>query len=121
MVPPVVVYPETLSNQAFIRVNSPPHKTYGSIPKRQERIQARTIMVKPSFICISSCFLTKISGKRPVVKVITPLSSKGENAESKSKMTDTTALRNMNIALKSNAMPIFLATTLMFISINPVW
>ena len=57
-----------------------------------------------------------MSGKSPVVKVITPLSSKGENAESKSYTTETAALRNMNIALKSNAIPIFLATTLTFIT-----
>ena len=48
IVEPVVVYPDTLSNQAFIRVNSPPHSTYGSIPNMNESSQDNTIIMNPS-------------------------------------------------------------------------
>jgi hypothetical protein len=74
------------------------------------------MMVNPSLMCISSWVLTKIRGNNPVVKVITALNRSGEKAESKSYSTDTTTLRNMNSALKRSAIPIFLETTLIFIT-----
>lgn len=39
IVEPVVVKPETLSNQAFIIVNGPPQSAYGSMPKMKDRSQ----------------------------------------------------------------------------------
>ena len=41
---PVVVKPETLSNQAFMTVNGPPHRAYGSIPKIKESNHERTMI-----------------------------------------------------------------------------
>ena len=45
MVAPVVVKPETLSNQAFVTVKGPPQRAYGSIPKMKERIHDRTMTI----------------------------------------------------------------------------
>jgi len=42
IVAPVVVYPETLSNNAFTSVNSPPQSNRGNIPMKQEIIQLNT-------------------------------------------------------------------------------
>jgi hypothetical protein len=79
---PVVVYPLTLSNQAFIRENSPPQRTYGNIPNKQERIQAKTTTTNPSFKFGVPLFLTKISGNVPAASVIIALKNKGENEAS---------------------------------------
>jgi hypothetical protein len=65
MVEPVVVYPDTLSNQALVNVNSPPHRMYGSIPTKQESSQLLTTMTKPSLLVISVVGGTKIMGKTP--------------------------------------------------------
>ncbi len=45
MVAPVVVKPETLSNQAFTTVNGPPQRAYGSMPKTKERSHDRKIVM----------------------------------------------------------------------------
>ena len=39
IVEPVVVNPETLSNQAFMIVNGPPQSAYGSMPKMKDSSQ----------------------------------------------------------------------------------
>ena len=75
MVDPVVVKPETLSNQAFIKVNSPPYNTYGSIPNMKDRSHDKTMVRKPSFN-VSGCLpLTKINGNAPTRSVIMKLIS----------------------------------------------
>ena len=89
--------------------------TYGNIPKIQLRIQENIVMANPSRRFTSSCPLTKIKGKQPTIAVIRPLSSSGEKDESKSLMADTPSEMNMNRALKSNAIPIYLAISFMFI------
>ena len=45
---PVVVKPDTLSNHALAKVNSPPYKTYGRTPARQESSQLETTINRPS-------------------------------------------------------------------------
>ncbi len=116
MVEPVVVNPETLSYQALMRVNSPPQRTYGSIPKRHERSQAKTIIAKPSFMFIWFLPpLTNITGKSPVTIVMIPLRNRGDSALSAPYMSETNAPRSMNAASKSSARPIFLDTTVRFI------
>ena len=82
MVAPVVVYPETLSNQAFIRVNSPPQRTYGSIPNMNERSQASTMVTKPSIRLRGGAFFTKMNGNAPTMMVMTKLMVRGPKAES---------------------------------------
>ena len=82
MVAPVVVYPDTLSNQALMRVNSPPQSTYGNMPNMNERIQDRKIVRKPSFSDKVSVPFTNMKGKAPTRSVIMKLMSKGVNAES---------------------------------------
>ncbi len=44
IVAPVVVKPETLSNQAFMMENGPPQRAYGSIPNMNESSHDRTII-----------------------------------------------------------------------------
>jgi hypothetical protein len=82
IVDPVVVYPETLSNQAFINVNSPPQSTYGSIPNIKDRIQARTMVRKPDWRVVAGFFFTNMNGKVPVMKVTRKLIRRGVKAES---------------------------------------
>ena len=45
MVAPVVVKPDTLSNQALVTVNGPPQSAYGSMPKRNESSHDRTMIM----------------------------------------------------------------------------
>lgn len=45
---PVVVYPETLSNHAFVNVNSPPHRTKGRVPIKHDKIQLYTTIASAS-------------------------------------------------------------------------
>ena len=115
IVDPVVVYPETLSNQAFTSVNSPPHSTYGSIPNMNESIHERTMVRKPSFRVIAEAFFTKMKGNAPTRRVMTKLMSNGVNAESMPYIMDTTRDMNMNSALTSSASPTFRDIDLMFI------
>jgi len=49
---PVVVKPDTLSNHALVKVNSPPHRIYGSAPNKQERSQLNITMINPSLFVI---------------------------------------------------------------------
>ena len=42
---PVVVKPETLSNQAFARVKGPPHSAYGSMPNTKDSSHDRKIII----------------------------------------------------------------------------
>ena len=105
IVDPVVVYPETLSNQAFIRVNSPPHITYGIMPKTKERSQDRTMVRNPSLSDIDPGLGTNMNGKAPARRVITKLMRRGVKPESIPYITDTTMDKNMNKALTSSAMP----------------
>ena len=116
MVPPVVVYPDTDSNQAFDSVNSPPQSTYGSIPKMQLRNQEKIVIAKPSRRLTLSCPLTNIRGKLPTMAVISALRSKGENAESNPFTADTASEMNIKIALKTKAIPIYRATSLIFMT-----
>ena len=44
MLAPVVVKPDTLSNQAFITLKGPPQSTYGSIPKTKDSNHDRTMI-----------------------------------------------------------------------------
>ena len=116
IVDPVVVYPETLSNHAFIRVNSPPQSTYGSIPNMNESIQEMMMVRYPLFIDVSIPFLTKMNGKQPVIAVTRKLISRGVNAESKPLYIEIITDMNMNKALMSNALPIFVDIALTFMS-----
>ena len=116
MVDPVVVYPETLSNQAFISENSPPQSTYGSIPKMNDSIQEIMIVRYPLFIEVSVPFLTKMNGKHPVINVTRKLMSRGVNAESNPFNIDMMTDMNMNRALISNAFPMFVDMTFTFMS-----
>ena len=45
MVAPVVVKPETLSNQAFITVNGPPHMAYGKAPNTKDSSHDRKMIM----------------------------------------------------------------------------
>src|SRR5574344_1903722 len=83
IVEPVVVYPETDSNNAFISVNSPPHNRNGNIPNKQERTQERMVIVKPSFKLTVSDLRTNIKGKLPTASVIKALIRRGEKEASK--------------------------------------
>ena len=53
------------------------------------------------------------------MSVITPLSRRGENEESNPYAMETITPKNMKTAFESNAIPIFLATTLRFIRFFP--
>jgi hypothetical protein len=117
IVEPVVVKPETLSNQAFISENSPPQSTYGSIPKIKERNQARTTVRKPSRSVIAGAFFTKIKGKPPTMRVIMKLMARGPKAESIPLNTETITDINMKSALTRRARPTLSDMTFTFISI----
>jgi hypothetical protein len=73
IVEPVVVKPETLSNQAFTNVNSPPQRRYGKIPIRQDRSQPATTITSPSFPEIAGLGGTKNRGNTPKRAHITEL------------------------------------------------
>ena len=105
IVEPVVVYPDTLSNQAFTRVNSPPQSTYGSIPKTKDRSQARMMVRKPSLSESSGAFLTNMNGKAPTIVVIIRLIRRGVNAESYSSAIEMSRDTNIKKALTSRAFP----------------
>lgn len=117
MVAPVVVKPETLSNQAFIMLNGPPQRAYGNIPNMKDSNQERTIIIYPSCRDISVVFLTKMRGKIPTINVITQLITRAAKALSFPVGFDIEIKteKNINKALTNNAMPTFLDITLMFI------
>ena len=121
IVEPVVVYPETLSNQAFISVNSPPQSTYGSIPNMNERSQAVTIVRKPDCIVVAGAFLTNIKGNIPVRKVTRKLISRGVNAGSKPFAIDMPMDMSINKALISSALPMFVDMAFMLIRFRNVF
>ena len=78
IVAPEVVMPDTLSNQAFERVNSPPQRAYGIIPNRQASTHDRRMITTPSRVLISACLRdTNTMGKIPQQKVRMPLRSSG--------------------------------------------
>ena len=118
IVAPVVVYPDTLSNHALIRVNSPPQSTYGIVPKMKERTHERTMVRKPSFSERASVFFTKMNGKAPTRRVMMKLMSKGVNAESYPSIIDTIIERNINKALTRRALPTFNDMALIFIILH---
>jgi hypothetical protein len=82
IVDPVVVNPETLSNQAFVKVNSPPHITYGTTPNKQVKSQLKTTIRKPSRELISFVCGTYIKGKIPNKNAIIDEYNNGNIAES---------------------------------------
>ena len=116
IVDPVVVYPETLSNHALMSVNSPPQSTYGSIPNMNESIHEMMIVRYPLFIDVSISFLTKMNGKQPVIAVTRKLISRGVNAESKPLYIEIRTDMNINKALMSSALPIFVDIAFTFMS-----
>jgi hypothetical protein len=122
MVAPVVVYPETLSNNELITENGPPHRAYGNIPNIKDNIQDRKIIMYPSCNVIASVFRTKMKGNIPTRKVIRQLMAKAARALSfpVGLEMDTNTEKNMNNALTKRAKPTFLDITLTFIS-NPVY
>ena len=117
MVEPVVVYPETLSNQALINVNSPPHKTYGSMPKINERSQDRTMVRNPSYKDKNNYSHTKIKRNEPKRSKMMKLINNGAKAESRPFIMDTTMDRNINNALTSSALPILTDIAFTFIAL----
>jgi hypothetical protein len=82
IVDPVVVYPDTLSNQALMIVNSPPHMIYGSIPNTKDNSQARMMVTNPSLSDIWGADLTKMKGNAPTKAVRTQLIRRGVKPES---------------------------------------
>ena len=78
----MVVYPETLSNQAFMSVNSPPHMTYGSIPNMNERSHESTMVRKPSLRDIAPGLRVNMNGKAPTRSVMMELIRRGVKPES---------------------------------------
>jgi hypothetical protein len=88
-------------------VNSPPHSTYGSIPNTNDSSQDRTIVINPDCSEDDGLVLTKMNGNIPVMNVTEKLIARGVNPESNPSMTDITIARNINIALISNALPMF--------------
>ena len=73
IVAPVVVKPETLSNHAFTKENSPPHKIYGIAPDKQDINQLKTTINRPSLLVIPVAVGVKIRGNPPNTPVITAL------------------------------------------------
>jgi len=104
---PVVVNPETLSNHEFVMVNSPPHNTYGTIPKRHANSQLDTRMTNPSLLAISFAGGTKINGKAPNSAEMRQVYARGRNAESLLK-NEIAADRNRKAALSSKMIPTYL-------------
>jgi hypothetical protein len=86
-------------------VNSPPQRTYGSIPKTNERSQARNMVRKPSFRVNGCAVRTKMKGKAPTIEVMMKLMSRGVNAESIPSDIDIIKDMNMKRALTSSALP----------------
>ena len=115
---PVVVYPETLSNQAFTKVNSPPHSTYGNIPKMNDSIHARTIVTNPSFMLNVGTVLTKMNGNAPTISVMMKLIIKGPNPVSLPYRRDTPIDNAINRALTRSALPTLTDMALIFIMIS---
>ena len=118
IVAPVVVYPETLSNHALIKVNSPPQSTYGMVPKIKESTHERTMVRKPSFRESASFFFTNMNGNAPTRSVMMKLMSNGVNAESYPSIIDTIIERNINKALTRRALPTFNDMALTFIILH---
>ena len=115
MVAPVVVYPETLSNQALATVKGPPHRAYGSIPKMNDSSQDSTIIIYPSLRVMVGDLRTKMKGKIPTMNVMVKDMSRAVRALSFPFAMETRTERNMNRALTSRAKPTFLLITLIFI------
>ena len=119
MVEPVVVKPDTLSNQALANVNGPPQRAYGSMPNRKESSQDRKMIMYPSFKVIRSVLRTKMNGKKPTVKVSEKLIRSGARALSPPSRRDTHTDSSMNSELTRSAIPTFLDMTFRFIPIPP--
>ena len=90
-----------------MRVNSPPHNTYGSIPNTNESSQDRTIVINPDCSVADGSVLTNMNGNIPVMNVTEKLIASGVNPESNPSMTDITMAMNIKKALISNALPMF--------------
>ena len=115
IVAPVVVNPETLSNQAFTTVKGPPQRTYGSIPNMNESTHERTMIVYPSLRVIPEVRRTKMNGKTPTEKVMVKLIRRAERALSFPLATETRMDKSMNSALTKSAYPTFLVMIFRFI------
>ena len=62
----MAVKPDTLSNQAFTRENSPPQIRYGNIPTTLASTHEPTTIAKPSLFVIDDARCTKSIGEAPV-------------------------------------------------------
>lgn len=79
---PVVVNPDTLSNHAFVKVNSPPQSTNGRAPIKLMSIQLDiTIKIPSSFVKCETAG-TKMRGKNPNEAEINELYNKVLKEES---------------------------------------
>ena len=119
MVAPVVVKPDTLSNQALAMVNGPPHSTYGSMPNRKDSSQDRKMIMYPSLRVMLSVLRTKMKGKMPTVNVSAKLIRSGARALSPPSRSEMPADRSMNSELTRSAIPVFRDMTFRFIRIPP--
>ena len=113
---PVVVYPETLSNQAFTTVKGPPQSRYGIIPNTKDRSQDRIMIIYPSFMDMAEVLRTKMNGKTPTEKVMMKLISRAARALSFPFATDTSIEKNMNRAFTRRAKPTLRSMTFRFIA-----
>ena len=118
IVAPVVVKPETLSNQALVTVKGPPQRAYGSMPKRNDSSHDRTMIMYPSFREMTEVRRTKMNGKMPTVKVMTNDISSAASALSLPFATDTRTERSMNSALTRSAKPTLRLIALTFILVQ---
>jgi hypothetical protein len=77
IVEPVVVNPETLSNQASVKEKFPFQSKYGKAPNRHDVNQLATTINNPSLFEILSTTGINIKGNKPKRPVIKALYSKG--------------------------------------------
>ena len=73
------------------------------MPKMNDRVHARKMIMYPSFKEMASVFRTKMKGKIPTMNVMTKLIDKAVNALSCPFQSETRTDRNMNNALTSSA------------------
>ena len=105
MLEPVVVKPETLSNQAFATEKGPPQRAYGSIPNTNERSHDRVMVTYPSLRVMAEDLRTNIKGKIPTVKVMVKLIISAAQALSLPFSTDVSTESSINRELTSKASP----------------
>ncbi len=71
MVAPVVVNPDMVSKNAFVKLGIPPEMIKGRHPNNEKKIQPKVTIANPSRALKSLSRFVSLKKRNPVIKVIT--------------------------------------------------